>query len=458
MKKIYLSATVVLICNCLSAAVLPAVPVLGGPSQTKVTDLGLASVLQKIKGNIEIETEQGAQDVVLVSKTLDLLSQIIDGFNKGHLLAFEYKFLSICRYFKNANTVEPRHIRVFRLKIKKLRKHIKRYFAERKNLMSRDEIEMCNKIYQFSLMLSTSLLESEYLGITVADQVLDLVAFRPYELLCAHPVATGALVAATVLPITWILHNGYSCGYDGNGGQYKIPEGIVVREASDMPQRELRCGHHALRNTYGPEKAGNSSSDDEWHEVIMQANLARIDVVNQGIKSLNTKISDLASSSASKPKLDSLKRDLANLTIRQQSLLKRIAYQNQSGFPLFNDMRNDEIEDVLGHENDKQFATIKVFSVSVDKLNRFLGKNIKDVGVRDELQALFPGILNEWRTKKEVRFIGNIDNSHYIMYRVTPEHIIYRDSNYRRLFGGYENHRLTYLLFDLFHRMLKDYK
>ncbi len=207
----------------------------------------------------------------LVKKEIELLKEIIQGFNNGLLLLVEYKFVSVCNFFRQLDAIEPRNIRAFKRKVTKFDNFIQDYSLKKKSMLDKDEVELCEKILNFNQILLTCFLRYDFYNIDTVDRVIDACFFRPVEIMGEYPLATSVvIVVLSILFFRYCVYpyfnNFYNCDENGpvedNGQLKKIdPKSVALDEEHPtlenknrqidvaqikvFPQNGRMCGAHA---------------------------------------------------------------------------------------------------------------------------------------------------------------------------------------------------------------------
>ncbi|KKQ32498.1 MAG: hypothetical protein US49_C0007G0040 [candidate division TM6 bacterium GW2011_GWF2_37_49] len=239
-----------------SAASVPSIIQTASVYRINIEKLALYNVLlnaKKIISNnyleiVEIGDGQDLREALsLINKEIALFTEIVDGFNKGKNPLIQLKFMALCNYFKNREAVEPRHLRIFENKVYKFDDCIQKYVAERRAVLSNDEIALCEKIFQFNEILVSCCLNYEYFDIDVFDRVVDWTVHRPVEAMKAHPYITAAVVITIVTIISIYLYK-RSQRQSGDIGGTAISADAIVAQKSVEKQHAAWCAKHALMN------------------------------------------------------------------------------------------------------------------------------------------------------------------------------------------------------------------
>ena len=137
----------------------------------------------------------------LVEKEIELLKEIVHGFNNGLLIFVEYRFVSVCNFFSQLDSIEPRNIRAFKRKVIKFDNFIKNYSLNKNSMLDKDEIVLCEKILIFDQILLTCFLRYDFYNIDVFDRVTDACFFRPVEIMGEHPFSqlSAVIVVLSIL-------------------------------------------------------------------------------------------------------------------------------------------------------------------------------------------------------------------------------------------------------------------
>mgnify|MGYP001016241063 CR=1 FL=1 len=199
--------------------------------------------------NIELVSfEQKTLD--LVKMEIKLLREIVHGFNEGLLFFVEYRFINVCNFFNNFDSIEPRNIRAFKRKVTKFDNFIQNYRLKKKGLLNKDEVELCEKIINFDQILLTCFLRHDFYNVDMTDEFIDACFFRPVEWVGYHPIITTAFI----LIIAGCLFYHYVWPHIGNY-YYEIvgPDGSKVLDSESSDVTQIRtffqsgstCGAHA---------------------------------------------------------------------------------------------------------------------------------------------------------------------------------------------------------------------
>lgn len=238
--------------------------------QIKIERLSLYNVLVNTKKiisdnyfdeNTNSENNNLSEALSLINQELELLKYIVDGFNHGENQYIQARFISLCMYFQGKDAIEPRHLRAFKNKVEKFNDYVQKYISEQRSFLSKDKIDMCEKIIKFNEILVSSLLNYEYFEIDIFDKIVDWTIHRPIEGAKAHPYITTAVIVTiiTVLGV-WLYKRSQTSKPDPNPLINSVPGGntpsqtlITVEDYASQDvsvenQQGLCCGRHALMN------------------------------------------------------------------------------------------------------------------------------------------------------------------------------------------------------------------
>lgn len=244
-----------------------------------VEDLHIFNILTNAKfilmeKGVGKQKDLGQKSIELVDMQVNLLREIIDGFNRGLLINVEFRFLGICNFLKELEIIAPRNIRAFKRKLIKFDDFIQKYPKSNGNLLTAQEIELCEKIIKFEQMLFNCFLRHDFYDIALTDEFVDLCFFRPVEWVGNHPVISTAVVFAVLA----ILFYYYLYPYLNSSDDVKMdgyvliknknPNGVVVIQFKQEKTQgwTLTCGAHALFNLIAMIKGGGD--DKKTYELV----------------------------------------------------------------------------------------------------------------------------------------------------------------------------------------------
>lgn len=179
----------------------------------------------------------------LVEKEIELLKEIVHGFNKGLLFFIEYRFIGVCNFFSNFDSIEPRDVRAFERKVIKFDNFIQNYRLKKKESLDNDEIELCEKILIFNQILLTCFLRHDFYNIDLTDEIVDTCFFRPVEIMGNHPLLTTA-AAAIILSVLFYyyvypnLGNFSDSGEEDNSPFKPVDENVALDEKNPTLKNE----------------------------------------------------------------------------------------------------------------------------------------------------------------------------------------------------------------------------
>jgi hypothetical protein len=185
----------------------------------------------------------------LVEKEIELLRDIVSGFNKGLLFFAEYRFISICNFFSNLDSIEPKNIRAFERKITKFDNFIQNYNKKKMGLLDKSEVELCEKIMVFDQILLTCFLRYDFYNIDMVDRVIDTCVFRPVEFMGAHPLLTTSAVIIILSAVFYYYVYPHLNSFHGSGEDGPVEDNRpFVPVAEDVALDEQ---HPTLENKNG---------------------------------------------------------------------------------------------------------------------------------------------------------------------------------------------------------------
>lgn len=159
-----------------------------------------------IDAKLSIEQKSLEQkSLELVKMEIELLMEIVQGFNEGLLFFVEYRFIRVCNFFSNFDSIKPRDIRAFKRKVTKIDSFIRNYRSKRKGVLDKREVELCEKIIYFDQILLTCFLRYDFYNIDIVDRIIDTCFFRPVEFMGAHPLFTTS-VSIIILSILFYYY------------------------------------------------------------------------------------------------------------------------------------------------------------------------------------------------------------------------------------------------------------
>ena len=189
------------------------------------------------------QTSLEQKSLDLVEKEIELLKEIVQGFNKGLLFFVEYRFISVCNFFSNFDSIEPRDVRAFKRKVTKFDNFIQNYSLKKKETLDKDEVELCEKILIFDQILLTCFLRHDFYNIDLTDEVVDACFFRPVEFMGEHPLLTTT-AAAIILSILFYyyvypnLDRFYNSEKEDNSPLKTVDENVVLDEKNPTLKNE----------------------------------------------------------------------------------------------------------------------------------------------------------------------------------------------------------------------------
>ena len=196
----------------------------------------------------QVSVEQKSLD--LVKMEIELLREIVQGFNRGLLFFVEYRFISVCNFFSNMDSIEPRNIRAFKRKLTKFDNFIQNYRLKKKGILDKSEVELYEKIINFDQILLACCLRHDFYNVDLTDEIVDACFFRPVEWMGDHPIITTAVI----LIITSCLFHHYVWPHIGNYYYETVgPDGSKVLDSESSDVTQIRtffqsgstCGAHA---------------------------------------------------------------------------------------------------------------------------------------------------------------------------------------------------------------------
>lgn len=155
--------------------------------------------------------------LALVEEAIKKIHEIIEAFNselfysqdnRYKSLEILYKFVNTYNFLSDVGQVEPRHLRMLRVKLEEFDEQVNDYCLREKKFLTAQEIEVFNKITQLNQILLKHLLKDKYLCLDLAHKLADRLFHRPWEVVCEHPWATlGVLVGSGIAAyLFWDLY------------------------------------------------------------------------------------------------------------------------------------------------------------------------------------------------------------------------------------------------------------
>ena len=153
-----------------------------GPSSKKegITDFEIKEANEIME---RIQALSILQDII--AQTISLFEHIITGiFNTGSL-AFnpdlEYRFISTYSCVDEEYSLQPRHRRELKKRIKSFNRYLVAYYRENRHSLSQDDVKNLNSIAHLNCRILTCFLKDELLGIDHWDRMLDFFFYQPLE-------------------------------------------------------------------------------------------------------------------------------------------------------------------------------------------------------------------------------------------------------------------------------------
>ncbi len=163
-----------------------------------------------IEAKLPIEQKSLEQKSLdLVKMEIELLREIVQGFNEGLLFFVEYRFINVCNFFSNFDSIEPRDLRAFKRKVTKFDNFIQNYSLKKKGVLDKREVELCEKIINFDQILLTCFLRYDFYNIDTVDRIIDTCFFRPAEFMGVHPLFTtsASIIILSILFYYYVYPN-----------------------------------------------------------------------------------------------------------------------------------------------------------------------------------------------------------------------------------------------------------
>jgi hypothetical protein len=190
----------------------------------------------------------------IVDRAIDLLRESVNAFN-NHCVSYnpdiEARFYTLCTYFDDVGIahLEPRHVRAFGKYVTEFNSYISTYYMDRKRFLCKEDSELFDRLIKLNLILSVSLVSSDYIDVAWYDKVMDWLLYRPLEFASDHPWIVTAACVAVVCAGAYYLHQSHQ--------QSQQPYTINY---IDVPvQKNRECGINAVINAVvlaNPELAG----------------------------------------------------------------------------------------------------------------------------------------------------------------------------------------------------------
>jgi hypothetical protein len=190
----------------------------------------------------------------IVDKAIELLRESVNAFN-NHCVSYnpdiEARFYNLCTYFDDIGiaNLEPRHVRAFGTSVAEFNRYISTYYMDRKRFLCKEDSELFERLIRLNLMLSVSLVSSDYIDVAWYDKVMDWLLYRPLEFASDHPWIVMAACVAVVCAGAYYLHQ-----------PHQQPQQPYAINYIDVPgQKDRECGINAVINAVvlaNPELAG----------------------------------------------------------------------------------------------------------------------------------------------------------------------------------------------------------
>jgi len=233
---------------------LPRKPiVLANLSLYKLLDLirfNIDHVLHDDVGNINTDGKKGKElftALGVADEALRLMGAIVDDLNAGSFSynpEIEYQFLKVCNFLKDVDLteIEPSHIRALKDHVKKLNHYVTLYCLSRKEFLRKEDLELFNKMSKFNQILTLCLLNEDYLDIDFIDKALDVMIYRPLEVMSDHPYITMLTIAVIAAAAV-----GYFYVYPRWFGSQNLNKDYDVTQLEGALQNDgSSCGYFAI--------------------------------------------------------------------------------------------------------------------------------------------------------------------------------------------------------------------
>ncbi|MFA6263440.1 MAG: hypothetical protein WCW33_01375 [Candidatus Babeliales bacterium] len=193
----------------------------------------------------------------IVDKAIELLRESVNAFN-NHCVSYnpdiEARFYNLCTYFDDVGiaNLEPRHVRAFGKSVAEFNRYISTYYMDRKRFLCKEDSELFERLIRLNLILSVSLVSSDYIDVAWYDKVMDWLLYRPLEFASDHPWVVTAACVAVICAGAYYLHQShqkslYAISYKEVPGQKCRECGVnAVVNALVLAHPELESRHAEL--------------------------------------------------------------------------------------------------------------------------------------------------------------------------------------------------------------------
>lgn len=164
------------------------------------SDLALYRLLKIIRANVNDAELACGKDFSGAARFADealvLLNQIVLGLNTEHFACnpeIGYLFVSMCNRLKGVDfgRIEPYLVRSQYRRINRFNEYVSSYCLSNKDLLSKDELDLFDKITKFNQLVMFFLLNEDYFDVGMIDTLVDVIR-RPWEFISKPNFLTEA--------------------------------------------------------------------------------------------------------------------------------------------------------------------------------------------------------------------------------------------------------------------------